>query len=305
MKKSNLELSAKNKLIEICENLKSEGFVNSEIKKKQFNYETTSTKNKQKIKVQVYFGKKGVKTVIQGNSLSKEYSEVKNIISGNLSLSFEALPQENYDNYIGTDETGKGDFFGPLVIAGIYVEKEIQDYLVKIGVRDSKELNDPKINELARIIKKKFPNHYSIISIGPEKYNQLYEGFKNINKILDWGHSKVIENILGNFNTENVIIDQFSKKPISISLKLNYSKINFIQTPKAEKFVGVAAASILARNQMNIWFKTKKEEGFSLPKGASSEVETYAKEMVKNFGKEILLKLSKNHFKTTKKISEN
>ncbi len=305
MNKDNLELNAKNRLIEISNNLQSNGFTNSNIEKKQYNFEIITNKNKQKFKVQVYFGKKGVKTVIQGNSFSKEYSEIENIISENYSFLFNKPPEDIYNNYIGTDETGKGDFFGPLVIAGMYVNEEIQNYLEKIGVKDSKELSDPRIDELAHIIKKKFSNHYSIISISPEKYNKLYDDFKNINRILDWGHSKAIENILSNFKTENVIIDQFSKKPISISLKMEHSKINFIQMPKAEKFVGVAAASILARNQMNNWFYQKKKEGFHLPKGASKQVEMVAKKMVKNYSSDILYKLSKNHFKTTKNIYEN
>ena len=286
-------------------NLLKQSFNCSEIDEKPFNYEITTIKNKQKNKLQVYFGKKGIKTVIQGSNTSPEYNEVDSIVTGSYSLPFTEQKEDHYNEYIGTDETGKGDFFGPLVIAGMYVNMDIQNYLQSLGVRDSKELSDPQINRLAIQIKTKFPKNYSVISIAPEKYNVLYEDFKNVNKLLNWAHSKVIENLYKIYKSEYVIVDQFSKTALNISLKPEFANVNFIQMPRAEKYVGVAAASILARNEMNKWFEKKQNEGFNVLKGASAEVEYAAKKIYNNHDKSTLSNLIKLHFKTTKKIFED
>jgi ribonuclease HIII len=285
--------------------LKKNNFNCTIAERKQYNFETTVLKNNEKIKLLVYFGKKGVKTILQGNTNSEIYNVVDSIVTGNCSLKFAKVEDQQYDEYIGTDETGKGDFFGPLVVAGMYVNKEIQNYLLNLNVRDSKELGDFQIDQIAAKIRKAYPNNYSIISINPQKYNELYEDFKNVNKLLDWAHSKVVENIYKKFKAETVIIDQFSKTPISISLKNQYSKVSFVQVPKAEKYIGVAAASILARNQMNKWFKERRNEGFNVLKGASQEVENEARKILNNGNKDKMNELIKLHFKTTKKIFEN
>lgn len=275
------------------------------IEKKQYCYETTVIKNNQKIKLLVYFGKKGLKTVIQGNTSSEIYNEINGVITGNISFEFNKHEEPIFEEYIGTDETGKGDFFGPLVVAGFYVDRKSEVFLKDLNVRDSKELKDPQIDFIANKIKTEFPKNFSIISISPQKYNELYEEFKNLNKLLNWAHSKVIENLLQNISTNTVIIDQFSKNPLNISLKKEYAKINFIQMPKAEKYIGVAAASILARNKMNYWFNKKRNEGFNVLKGASLEVENEARKILNGGSKENIGEFVKLHFKTMKKIFEN
>ncbi|MFZ1289566.1 MAG: ribonuclease HIII [Melioribacteraceae bacterium] len=297
--------SAYKKIIELTEIVKVNKYQTSNIELKQYNYETELIKNKQKLKIQVYFGKKGLKVVLQGNKTSKEFNELNGLINGNYTLNFQIDKNENYNEYIGTDETGKGDFFGPLIIAGFYVNAEVQKFLINLGVKDSKELPDPKIDEIANIIKKNFPNNFSIVTIKPEKYNQLYNDFKNLNKLLNWGHSKVIENLYTVFKPETIIVDQFSKTPLNVSLKNNFANVNFIQIPKAEKYIGVAAASILARNELNKWFDKKNCEGFRILKGASREVEISAKNIFNTHGKETFEKLVKLHFKTAQKIFEN
>src|SRR5690606_37541145 len=114
------------------------------------------------------------------------------------------------DDYIGIDESGKGDFFGPLVIAAVYSDTSLNKQLLSAGVKDSKLLNDEQINIAALRIKAIISqNRYTIISIGPEKYNQLYNSFKNLNKLLAWGHSKAIENILTQHSVKTAISDKF------------------------------------------------------------------------------------------------
>ncbi len=299
-----IENSARKIIEQKIQDLTSAGFVCSPIDKKNYNFDSTIIKNKQKFKLQVYFGKKGVKTVLQGNSDSEEYIEAQNIILENLILQFNRSESKDieYNEYIGTDETGKGDYFGPLVVAGMYVNEKIKNELVNLGVRDSKELGDVQINKIANQIEKKYKDYFSVIVINPEKYNQLYESFKNVNKLLNWAHSKVIENLLATHQVKFVITDQFSKSNLNISNKMEFSNIEFIQMPRAEKHIGVAAASILARHKMNIWFD--KHQNYKVIKGASQDVKERAKLILIEYGKEKFNKLVKLHFKTTLKITE-
>jgi len=301
----NIKEIANKKIIEYRKKLLANDFICTNIEEKQYNYEITATKNRVKNKLQVYFGRKGIRNVIQGSTSSKEYFELNNIIDNNLSFSFQEEQEKTFSEYIGTDETGKGDYFGPLVIAGMYVNEEVIKFLTQLGVRDSKELSDPEIDRIAKIIKTTYPSNYSIISINPDKYNELYQDIKNVNKLLDWGHSKIIESIYKNFKTKTIIVDQFSKTPLKISTAKDFSEVNFVYMPKAEKNIGVAAASILARNQMSKWFYAKQKSGFYVLRGASSEVESAAKKIYLENGKQILEKLVKLHFKTTKKIFED
>lgn len=285
--------------------VKKSGYEVSSIEEKKYNYEFTAAKNNTKNKIQVFFGKKGIKTVIQGNSSSSEYIELKNISSDNYSFDFVNEEEKDYAEYIGTDETGKGDFFGPLVIAGFYTDKAAKDFLIKSGVRDSKELSDNIINDLAEKICAEFPNNYYIVTIIPEEYNELYEKVGNINEILSRGHSEVIQNLYKSIKTKTVIIDQFSKKDLSIIYSDKFSEVEFIQIPKAEKYIGVAAASIIARRELNKWFLEMDLKNFKLPKGASHQIETAAKNLLRQVGIENLNKFAKMHFKTTKKILSN
>src|ERR1043165_7834689 len=110
------------------------------------------------------------------------------------------------DGPIGVDESGKGDFFGPLVVAACYVGPE---HLAELdGVKDSKKLTDPIALRLAGKIKATCP--HSIIAIGPAKYNELYEKFRNLNSLLAWGHARAIENVLEIQPATMVISDQFA-----------------------------------------------------------------------------------------------
>ena len=239
-----------------------------------------ATKNDVKNKLLVYFGKKGIKNVIQGAPSSREYTELNSIISGNYSFSFETEKELNYKEYIGTDETGKGDYFGPLVVAGMYVNEEISKFLFQLGVRDSKELTDNQIDKIALQIREKYPLNYSIVSLIPEKYNELYIKFNNLNKLLEWGHSKVIENIYSKFNSPTIIVDQFSRAPLKISTEKIYAQVDFIQMPRAEKYIGVAAASILARNEMNKWFYKMSDNGYAVLRGASRKLKITQKPFI-------------------------
>src|SRR3989441_11752821 len=108
---------------------------------------------------------------------------------------------------IGIDESGKGDYFGPLVIAGVYVAREQEEQLRAAGVRDSKTLSDKKATALAEQIRALCPS--TIVVIGPERYNSLHASFKNLNRLLAWGHARAIENLLEHVSCDRVVADQF------------------------------------------------------------------------------------------------
>lgn len=295
--------SAKKVVSKHLETLQKEGYKFTSPEKKEFNFESTIRSEKETLKLQVFFGKKGIKTILQGNKEGDLYKRVNSILFGeNLFPSNDIIEPESY---IGIDESGKGDYFGPLVIAGIFVDKEIRKHLVKTGAKDSKELSDYKIKSIASEIKNILTSkNYNVVTINPEKYNQLYLKIGNVNKLLAWGHARVLENLLSNVETNDAISDKFGNENYIISsLMSEGKKVNLIQTHKGERFIGVASASILAREKFIDWFvKQEKELKINLPKGASSITEAAAKNIIKDFGKDFLSKIAKLHFKTTKKI---
>jgi ribonuclease HIII len=219
--------------------------------------------------------------------------------------SVESPLQMKLNGYIGTDESGKGDYFGPLVIAGVYLDSESEKKLIDAGVKDSKKLSDDRVLELASTIRSRLDKtRYSVVSIGPEKYNELYERMGNLNKLLAWGHARSIENILASVNCKSVISDQFGDESYIKKALLEKGKgVELLQMPRAEEHTAVAAASILAREAFLLRLSALgKESGIELPKGASAEVEDTARRFVQKQGMGALTKYAKLHFKTTKKI---
>ena len=209
---------------------------------------------------------------------------------------------------IGTDESGKGDYFGPLVSAGVYVNEQTAKELMAFGVKDSKGLSDTQNLKLAQKITQICRGSFTIIEISPERYNILYEQFKNENKnlntLLAWGHAKAIEDVLSKVECNIAIADQFANENFILSkLQERGKKIKLIQMHKAEQNIAVAAASILARARfLEKLAKLSNEFNIELPKGASQKVIENAKEFVKMHGKESLRKVAKLHFKTTNDV---
>ena len=114
--------------------------------------------------------------------------------------------------HIGTDESGKGDFFGPLVIAGVLVDEKNAELFKNLGIKDSKKLTDKKMLTLSVEIKKLAP--HSVIMISNTKYNELYANIKNLNKLLAWGHARAIENILNSSTCEYALSDKFGDESL-------------------------------------------------------------------------------------------
>lgn len=205
--------------------------------------------------------------------------------------------------HIGTDESGKGDFFGPLVIAAFFMPEGQEGVLRELGVKDSKRTSDARCREIAETLKKSYPYH-SVVAIGPEKYNELWGKLRNLNRLLAWGHARAIENILERVAAGKAVTDQFGdERFVHNALLKKGREIELVQMPRAEEDAAVAAASILARAEFltRLHFLSK-DVGFELPKGASDLVEAAAVKLVREKGSAILDRVAKTHFKTTVRV---
>ena len=208
---------------------------------------------------------------------------------------------------IGVDESGKGDFFGPLCIAGVYLNENVIKAWQGVGIRDSKNItSDKRIAELAEKIRKTPGCVVNTVPIGNEAYNRLYARMKSVNAILAWGHARVIENLMGQRHQMDpppvrAISDQFasSKDVVAKALMSLGRGIELVQRHKAEEDLAVAAASILARDGfVKGLAKLEKQFNLELPKGASSAVDEAAKKFVAEHGADSLPKIAKVHFRT-------
>ena len=215
---------------------------------------------------------------------------------------------QDFIPHIGIDESGKGDYFGPLCTAAAYVDHESYPLLVDAGVQDSKNIkSDKKIKETAQKIRKIIKGNFSIIAIGNEKYNSLYEKIKNLNKLLAWTHAQSLENVLEKVpDCTYALSDQFakSKSVVQDALMERGQKIELRQQTKAESDIAVAAASILARDEFvrRMEEMAVKLEMPKIPKGASPQVKAAAREIYKKHGYDGLKQNAKLHFKTTLEI---
>ncbi|WXR62963.1 ribonuclease HIII [Peptostreptococcaceae bacterium AGR-M142] len=212
--------------------------------------------------------------------------------------------QEKLKDYdlIGVDESGKGDLFGPLVIASVYVDYESYKKLYNLGVKDSKMIDDIKILKLSKKIKAIC--EYSVVKIRNDKYNELYDKIKNLNKLLAWGHARAIENLLNKVDCHTVLSDKFGKEElIKNRLMEKGQNINLYQQTKAESNMAVAAASILARAEfVKELDNINKEYNIRFPKGISHMTIEKGKEFVKKYGQKELFKVAKLHFKTIDRL---
>ncbi len=205
--------------------------------------------------------------------------------------------------WIGVDESGKGDYFGPLVIAAVCVDEETAGMLRASGVRDSKTLSDRTIADLAKEIEGLCRT--TVVAIGPARYNELYDKFRNLNRLLGWGHARAIENLLeAGCPAARAISDQFGdERFITSALMQKGRTIQLTQRPRAEEDVAVAAASIMARSEfVKRLDRLSDDAGLVLPKGASNLVDAAAKRLVRAKGKDALSAFAKVHFKTTAKV---
>ena len=217
--------------------------------------------------------------------------------------------QENpqmFEPHAGIDESGKGDFFGPLVVACAYTDHDTAQKLLEVGVKDSKLIGtDQAMFAVARQIHAILRDRFSLITIGPAKLNQLYGTFDNLNRILAWGHARALENLLEKCpDCPRAISDQFGQgNLVHRALMERGQKIALDEHPKAEADIAVAAASILARERyVQEMQRLSTATGLLLPKGAGPKVVETAKEFLKLHPKGELANFAKTFFKTMESL---
>src|SRR5436305_7848066 len=221
-------------------------------------------------------------------------------LSSTLTTNFTGKPR------IGLDESGKGDYFGPLVIGAVFVDEQAEDRLIALGVRDSKLLTDNRMLVMAEEIKSLCP-HF-VVPIEPKRYNELYDKIQSLNRLLACGHAWTLEYMLETVPCDLAIVDKFGDESyIRKVLQEKGCQITVVQQTRAEEDTAVAAASILARarfvRQME---QLSKKVGKTLPKGSSDPlIVTVGRELVAEHGKDILNETAKLHFKTTEAILQS
>lgn len=251
------------------------------------------------------------KILIQGKEVSSIAAKIEEITGGqNTSLKNETvcvnettpLIDTNGEKYVGTDESGKGDFFGPLVIAGVQSDDDNKKKFLDMGIKDSKKLDDNKILKMAGFIKAN--SVHSVVVITPQKYNELYMKFNNLNKLLAWGHARAIENVLEKSPCKYALADKFGDESlIQNALMTKGRNIILKQSVRAEADITVAAASILARAE----FVKRMQElsnryEITFSKGVSHSVKEQAREFIKKYSYDRLGEIAKLHFKTAKEL---
>ncbi|MDB4653213.1 ribonuclease HIII [Akkermansiaceae bacterium] len=259
-----------------------------------------------KLNVTVY--RKGPKVLVQGKETEDFVKFVlEPEVVGEARLGYEEHWQaEMFEPHFGIDESGKGDYFGPLVVAGVYTNQKITRALLDAGIMDSKRIGSGKrIRDLASRIKGEVGGGYKVIRWAPTRYNTLYEEYKNINRMLARGHAVVIKDLSMRVpSCARALSDQFTKAPlIARELKNRGVALKLEERTKAENDIAVAAASILARESFLDWMdRVSEKAGLEFPLGAGSSVKETAREFSQKFGKEKLVEIAKLHFKTTQEI---
>jgi len=280
------------------------------LEEKGFSFEpkpyTLYAASKEKLNIAVYT--KGPKIVVQGKG-TEDFIKftLEPEVLGVAELGYEeVLHPEMFAPHIGVDESGKGDFFGPLVIAGVYVDSSVAKMMQAIGVTDSKRIgSDARIFAIADEMRTIRGLVSEVVMIGPERYNALYTKFGNLNKLLAWGHARVIENLLERVpGCPRALSDKFAAVHVLENSLLERGKtIVLEQRIKAESDPAVAAASILAREKFVRWLiETGERLEMPLPKGVSEAVKATARALVSRHGPDVLSRVAKLHFKTSAEI---
>ena len=206
---------------------------------------------------------------------------------------------------VGLDESGKGDYFGPLVAAACAVlTSEQEARLQALGVADSKKLSDSRCLELAAQLERLVP--WERVAIFPARYNQLYRRLGNVNRLLAWAHARALENLLQRVGVEvaQVVADQFAVSPAVLEQArfARGRRVPLLQRHRAEEDVAVAAASVLARAAfLEGLQRLSRRAGVPLPKGAT-HVEAAARQVVARGGEALLGQVAKLHFRTTQAV---
>jgi ribonuclease HIII len=261
---------------------------------------------KGKLNVTVY--EKGPKVLVQGKE-TEEFVQftLEPEVLGEARLGYEEVTNpEMFTPHFGIDESGKGDFFGPLVIAGAYVDATSARALLDAGVMDSKRIGSAtRIAKLAKVVRGTRGVKEVVVAITPERYNELYDSFRNLNELLAWGHATVIAELAKKEPTcPRALSDQFANpRVLERALGKKGVSIELEQKTKGESDVAVAAASILARERFVRWMREEGENrDMELPLGAGPKVLEAGRAFLSKYGVAEMGNVAKMHFKTAAEI---
>lgn len=209
---------------------------------------------------------------------------------------------------IGSDESGKGDYFGPLVVAAVLIRPEDVAVLRTLGVRDSKSMRDAEAKRVGGEIVAGYGDRVAVVSIGPARYNELHRKFgSNLNRLLAWAHARAIEDVLEKHPCERALSDKFgNERLIRNALMERGQQVRLDQRVRAEAHPAVAAASIVARARfLRALERLGFESGEKLPKGAGANVDAAARRIYHSGGIDGLRDIAKLHFRTTEKAQRS
>lgn len=242
--------------------------------------------------------------------------QLEPVVLGAASLGYEKeLQPELFSAHAGSDESGKGDYFGPLVVCAAYTDEKLSDEMIKLGVKDCKQMTDKAVLAVGSGLRRLLgPDGYALVKLGPAAYNRLYAKMRNINRMLAWAHGTAIEELLTKRpGCPRVVVDQFAPTEATIlrALKPLGKKAEVVQRHKAESDIAVAAASVIAREMFiracldmgRECFGDAPDEERKIPLGSSDpRVRQLAEEMVRANGPVWLMNHAKAHFQTTDKV---
>ena len=248
-----------------------------------------------------------IDTFIQNDDLTISiYTSGKVVFQGKDALFYgSAFLDKKISRQAGSDEVGTGDFFGPVCVCACIVEEDDYELLEKLGVNDSKLINDKKIEEIGSILITKLK--HSLLILDNEKYNQVHKN-NNLNQIKAKLHNQAYINMLNkNYDIPKACyIDQFAEESLYYSYLKDEKEVfhDLIFETKAEsKYIAVAAASIIARYAFIKKMKELENKyKMSFHKGAGEDVDYDASKFVCVYGKEHLNEVCKLHFKNYEKL---
>lgn len=262
---------------------------------------------KEKLQVTVY--ERGPKVLLQGKGLEDFITfTLEPEVLGRAELGYEEeLHPERFQPHFGIDEAGKGDFFGPLVVAGVFADKHLARAFREIGVQDSKRItSDAKLRDLAESIRRTGAS-VALVVLAPPKYNERYRQLGNLNRLLARAHAAVIEKLSERRPDCRVALSDKFANPwvLRRALMERGRRLELRQEVRAESDPAVAAASILARARFLEWLEAGAREfgeTTPFPRGASSLVKARALEFVQRHGEDALRRVAKEHFKTFREV---
>lgn len=260
--------------------------------------------------INIYYSEKcGISMVPGGKVDTGLYKDIGSKFSIQSGSQAPEAAMHSWQSWIGSDECGKGDYMGGLVVCAFAMEQSLSKHLRALGVQDSKALGDAKIIEIAKALYRYYPSRISCLILKPAKYNELYSSMqaqgKNLNDLLAWQHCTAIRDLLNtNPDVQGVLVDQFSNsKKVAAALKKHQPQLPVTERPKAESDTAVAAASIIARYQfLQMREGLKKYYSIEIPLGAGKRVNEAAKKFVAKYGKDRLHEIVKLHFVSTYEV---